>query len=548
MPDIRDRLIDTAVRPLTDNAEMRFSATELLRNVTKDSGTAGEASVARWDAVDRKRGWRWILPWMLMAAISAVVIALEYQEVSRLSEWSGWMSRYNFLHPLPEAPMERVAASLGERDRLLLFGDLNQGDKVLRMEALWHSEPTNPAFYACHAVTHLLEKETLPPDYLETARRIDPENSWFLYLAAGSEMMKVVKKEQKPTKRVAGKVVREIKTYKILDPERYARTLQLLEEAGRLPKFQSYKTEMMRARMRLIPQRTFEEFLDSQLCMMSMGTGIIHLRKVPDVMAARMMQLADAGDVEGFKAFSKTSESLLDKMTAEEPGTLVDELVLAVVAGVTAEYQEHAFKKLGMEEEALRWKNMSARLQARAENRHKRPFIVDGKAVPAGKQTGLFFGDGVEMVARHAEHQPPVTDAELEPGRLFEHEMASRFLAHALWVLFLPCAAVLFCYRFCVTAVSRRLSLRMRDLLDFRDHAWVIGLGVLLPFLFVMAVNRLTPLGGREFGMRGTLMMLPLAHFVGLWLLWLVVPVQVIRWRLRRRAGHFGFRGPRWWD
>ena len=37
---------------------------------------------------------------------------------------------------------------------------------------------------------------------------------------------------------------------------------------------------------------------------------------------------------------------------------------------------------------------------------------------------------------------------------------------------------------------------------------------------------------------------MPAGHFLGLLLLWLTLPVQVVRWRLAKRAGGFGFPGP----
>ncbi len=99
-------------------------------------------------------------------------------------------------------------------------------------------------------------------------------------------------------------------------------------------------------------------------------------------------------------------------------------------------------------------------------------------------------------------------------------------------------------YRFRVSALSWRLGARMAELLRPADWAWIVGLGILLPFAYVMGINRLTPLGGRDFGMRGTALPMPACHFLGLLVLWLVVPVQIIRWRLAKRASGFGFSGP----
>jgi hypothetical protein len=55
-----------------------------------------------------------------------------------------------------------------------------------------------------------------------------------------------------------------------------------------------------------------------------------------------------------------------------------------------------------------------------------------------------------------------------------------------------------------------------------------------------MAVNRLTPLGGREWGIAGTDALLPTAQFLGMALIMLVLPAQVARWRLNQRVAGLG--------
>ncbi len=132
------------------------------------------------------------------------------------------------------------------------------------------------------------------------------------------------------------------------------------------------------------------------------------------------------------------------------------------------------------------------------------------------------------------------TDGDLKPGRLFDHEILSRLFSYVSWILIAVCLGFVAAYRFRVSQMARRLAGRIEELLDRRDWGWVMGAGVLLPFAFVMAVNRLTPLGGRQFGVLGNEMLMPAAHFLGLLMLWLIVPAQVVNWRLSKRAGAFG--------
>jgi hypothetical protein len=148
------------------------------------------------------------------------------------------------------------------------------------------------------------------------------------------------------------------------------------------------------------------------------------------------------------------------------------------------------------------------------------------------------------MIAKRPETQPSLTDSDLKPMRLVDHELLSRLFSYVAWTLLGLCACLAAGYRFRVSVMSRRLASRMGDQLRPSDWGWILAAGVVLPFVFVMGVNRLTPLGGREFGVRGMNLLMPAAHFFGLLLLWLTLPLQMVRWRLAKRAGGFGFPGP----
>lgn len=130
--------------------------------------------------------------------------------------------------------------------------------------------------------------------------------------------------------------------------------------------------------------------------------------------------------------------------------------------------------------------------------------------------------------------------------RLLGHELLSWIFGYVSWLAMALCLGRVASYRFRVAALSSRLALRMEQLLRPADWAWIVGAGVLAPFIFVMAINRLTPLGGRDFSVQGTALLVPAAHFLGLWILWLIVPVQLTRWRMARRAGSLGFASSSW--
>ncbi|MGL4398258.1 MAG: hypothetical protein ACRCXD_00185 [Luteolibacter sp.] len=538
MPDPPSRLIEAAVRPLSDNAELQQAAIGLLETrIAEDAGA--DAMIARWDQVDaqkRKSIWQ-IGLWVLVAVVSAGVAASDFDEMSRIVPLGKWIANGSFLNPMPTDELQRVTRKLSESEKLLLVGDLTRGSKSERKEALWRSEPDNPAFFAEYAGAFVADHEKLPPDFLKTARSIDPDNAWFTYMAATVEAMDSVKSKSRSGKNP--------KSWEILDQARLDRAMELLREARNQSEYTDYSMELLRKRLPLLPQENFIDHLESVACLSETAVFPgIRLRHLGNAIAARAWSLGASGDVTGYREIHSDADRFLRQMNHEKHTTLVYGLVGRVIASTLAESLGSAAEELGLEPEAARWKFIEGRLKDRQAKRQSREFLVDGKAVEQDTITGGILAGAVEMIAKQTATQVPLTAADLKPQRLFDHEFLARLLSYTTWVLLGFCASLAACYRFRVSVVFRRLARRMEDLLRPSDWVWIVVAGVVLPFVFVMAVNRLTQLGGRAFGVQGMGLLLPAGHFFGLLLLWLTLPVQIVRWRLAKRAGAFSFPKP----
>jgi hypothetical protein len=541
-------LIETATRSFSDNAEMKLAAADFLEKRLDADVPETAAMVARWDEVDGtgkgRSGWR-IGLWLAVVASALAMVLADLDEISRYSKWVGWAAAFNLFHPMPEEPVERIASRLNEAEKLLLFGDLSQPGKAERKQGLWRSEPGNPAYFADYAAAFASENGKLPPDFLETARRIDPQNAWFTCFAAAVEAKEAVKKNSRKSKRVDGEIVyTEPVTWTILDQGRLDRSMELLREAREQPEYNDYRAELLKKRLPLLPQETLAEQLDSSSALASTtGFSSIQFRTLADGIAAKAQVFGDSGDLQGFQELTADGELLLRRICDDANLTLVDGLMRSVmVNGVAGGFVDPA-EKLGLLEESARLKSIEERVTQHSKDRDKRPFIVDGRPVERGTKAGGLSGS-VEMISRFSAQQPPLSDQDLKPMRLVGHELASRFLGYVSWLLMALCLGVVACYRYRVATLSRRLAGRMEVLLDRTDWAWIIGAGVIAPFAYVMVVNRLTPLGGRDLTVTGAAHWMPVGHFLGLWILWLVVPVQVVRWRMAKRAGKLGFSRP----
>ena len=87
----------------------------------------------------------------------------------------------------------------------------------------------------------------------------------------------------------------------------------------------------------------------------------------------------------------------------------------------------------------------------------------------------------------------------------------------------------------------RRLSARMEGLLKPADWAWILGFGVALPFLFYLAIYRLTPLGARDWSIAASAFIVPSGQVAAMGFLMILLPVLVARWRLGKRGAMLGW-------
>lgn len=543
-PDLKNHLVETVVRPFSEDAELTHAAADFLaKRLVGDARTA-DAMKARWDEVDsRKRSpLRPCFVWAVVAVVSASVAHTDFEEISRLIPWGKWIATGSIIEPLPAGRESMIANKLSQSDKLLLFGDLSKKTKAERKEALWRSEPENPAYFADYSVAFISENSGLPPDFLKTARRIDPGNAWFTYLAATVEAKDAVDSGFHSSTRVAGKMVSGPKSWKIRDPARLDRVMALLVEARNQPKCMDYSTTMLKKRIPLLSEVTFLDQLDSGACLAEVSTfSSLRLLNLAKAIAAIAWSSGASGDAAKFEEISNDADRLIRGIRNEEIGPIVDEMGRNIAISTLVESLASAAEALRLEPDVGRWKPIDKRMKDASERRRSQEFIVDGKAVKRDTVTGGIFSGGIEMIATRVENQIPLTDADLKPMRLVDHEILSWMLSYVLWIAMALCLCFVACYRFRVSVMSRRLARRMTDLLRPSDWGWIIGGGFALPFLFVMAVNRLTPLGGREFGALGMALLMPASQFFGLLILWLILPAQIVSWRLAKRADGFGF-------
>jgi hypothetical protein len=538
-PHIEDPLIEAAVRPLADNAEMRLAAAGYLEGIRCCQPEQEREAIAVWTKATRPSwlNWRMVLG-ALMLVFSVFVAVTEWGDVLKYYQWSASV-RKGLYAPPPDFS-DRVFSKLDSEQRLLVFGDPGAKDPSGRREVMWRKYPENPAYFSEYAGTYLRERNELVPGYFDEIRKIDPNNAWFLYFAA-IERAKGAVFSVDPKPGASGAMA----SWWIKDQKRLEDALRLIREAGALPECESYAAENLSSRLAVLPN---EDFMDNMESVSVLAAGLttqsIHLMHVQSAIHAQAARQVDNRDAEGFRLLSNDAEALLRSICNQRTATLIEQVIhFGFVKMMSKEFAKSA-GQLGLTVESEKWRGINERAQKLLSLRKSKQFTVDGSVADPVKVTGRFFGTAIESLAQQSAEGPVLTDELLQPGRTMDHEILSRGYAYALWILTGVLLLLVVLFRFRTPRMLRCMAGRVEELLRPSDWAWVLGFGVLLPLGFVMAINRYTPLGGRDYGLAGTAMLLPAGHFIGLFLLWWVAPVLVIRQRLANRAGFFGFAKP----
>ncbi len=556
MSDTRQqRLLETAVRPFGDNAEMKHAAAEMFGVLVEPEARGAEEAIARWEAVDARENktfWRRLF-FSLFLVISAGIWADGLHAVFHHNKLFGDLLIDSFYgYPARDDEGTPHFPNLSAEQKLLLFGDTSKAPKSEKMKGLWDSDPGNPAYFAAYTNAFLADNEQLPPDFLETARRIDPRNAWFTHVAAGVTAKDAVKmRKQSKTERLANKT----REWDVLDEPRYNEALSLLRQARDQPEYQTYWGDLLRQQVKLLPAKEPSEVAFSIVYLAGRSSDAeFSIGSLVNVMAAKVWRCGEAEDRAGLGEQLADSEDFLKKRTDSEVDSISSELITTGGAYLLISNLAPAADHLGITEQSTRLKVVLGKLHGRKaliESRKSSP-SEDLRYEKGGSLASHFLFSGI---SRRVEHPPVLNEQDLEPGRLVDHEIAARFCAHLVWLGLVICLIAVWAYRFRTPPLVRHLAGRVGWLLRPSDWVWILMIGAGLPFLYVQAITRLTPLGGRELNWENNSVPIPevggtplaFVQWSGFLLLVILLSTLAIRWRLSKRALAVDFHQGRSW-
>jgi hypothetical protein len=430
--------------------------------------------------------WKWVL------MVGAVVLALVLGAIHGTELLRGYSLVGNsyvvrnapeFVQRFRPAPIQ----GLSERQQLLISDRLDWNAGNLRR--LIELDPDDPAVFSAYASAYSSEFDKMPEGYLETARRLAPDNAWFLFRAAGKVRYGAVeRKRYSREQRLAG----ERREYDIKDPAALETAIELFRKGVKLEVFDNYESRLRSEAAAILPAESAVEVLRRTINGVSWSTGIFQIRQLSDLLAAEGRRLEAAGDVEGLRTHLGDCERFLRMLDQQAPDTLIFELVYQVVAAGLSEFLAGSAEALGLEEEAATWERRSEGLRLRNEARRNRS---RPSAFPDVEKFGGLLAQTLPMLGNQVEQPPMFTVEDLGPSRRVEHALVARaaMIAGCLLAglgMILPAVARMGRKRW-----LRRLSGRMEGLLRPVDWCWILGLGVVLPLGAIWAWQVASPWG-----------------------------------------------------
>ena len=537
-------LVEAAVSHLSGNAEQRLTAISVLSETADPDHPLAAETIARWEAVDCRKFpflWKTAIYLAALAALIAVVVSQrdDIVFITKLHDAS-----------ILEASDATLPKGLSKHQKLLL-GDpsVEYYNSIENSEALHLSEPENPAYFSEYALDYMRSFDELPPGALETASRIDPGNSFFLYLFAGNTENNTIEMEPRTGSSPKPRIVKgvrlspdpEEREYKVNDQAAYERSLELIEKASKLKGFQSYSTTMMRERMSCFRNTdTTKEMVTALLLTYGRAGGSFSLLKVSTVLSARAQELSNNGDKEGFLKLVDMRQQFIEALLGNPDVGLLNELVNSVLVANTAEYFYYAAKRLGLAELE---KQFGDEHQAMQDIKDQKRLRSSSDHDWVTEKSSVLAGFMFPMLMCQVDTPPPITPEDLAPQRYADHALAMRIGLIAVALSLLIFALPVFLFRFVFPASLRKTAARLIQLLRPVDWLLSISLGVILPLAAILLLNRFTDLGGREWSVSHFLFLFPSVHLVVV-LLWVsLAPAAIIRWRLLRRIRALGIRG-----
>jgi len=438
---------------------------------------------------------------------------------------------------------ERIAAAVKPADLRLELESIDDPSAALNEELLAqaksrHEEhPDDPAFFHDFVRKYRILHRELPPDFGVTWRRIDADNAAWLALEMRFTHPRFDWDPLPQPKESEG--------------SKTSQPFMTLHEIAGMKRWISPATELRRRQLARTPaistvaEAFSASYASRRLCRRDSDYPGDFCRFVEwRSLDFEVPVLIKARDAPALRQLVRDWMRLLDLQLHDPALERCDDPSLSALAERAATLGLDC-RILGLEEEADRLACCAG--AAREVRLHGRPGDPQLARQASCRMTGGWYGQlSIPSLA-------PVTAADLTPGRLADHAVADRFAAVAAAILAMAALLLSAVEAWRRGPVPNALASGLGPMFRAWDHAWVWGLGLVLPVLWC-GLTRLTPLGGRDIAINwfadrfGTPLFQPwLTQTMGTVVLALVLLVQSTRWRWAKRGACLCLRPAHLW-
>lgn len=535
-------LVDAATAGLKDDAELRFdvraellshirdkaeslraegkSKEESLELACKSFGPATEVAGALVEANRRRMKLRAVARLFLRAVVvpAAVAAALlviavradrypaTFEGLRALFRHAGSTQPDTFKLPpaplcLPDNTLPIAAVlneRLDERKRFLLWGDTTRDGFAEQYRAIWEAHPESKAYYANY-IMHLAEGyDYVDPTFLESEVRrgeeLDPDNALYNYLLAG-----VFAERSIDWKRLREKGKEENGLSLVKDRALMDRAIGELRKAGLKPYLRSYRREIVREQLALLPPaRRLEEGL-AMTGLVEWGP-VAHLVLYPPLIRALpryaeiLLEEGRAGEAEALLEcwYPFVRKAAADSFTPED-------LIYAgdVIPSIVEEEWPPLYEKLGRPKKAEVVRRRAQHIRAPVEESVAK-FASASREFRKGywRSAPIHATRFLSYIPQEASHESLAA-----PGRFLEHTLLEQVFVPLLLLLLLVMIsgtiAATARWRFLPGASSAPILL----VPPWRTMLRILGLTVLLPLFAFYVYTRWSGLAGREYSL-----------------------------------------------
>jgi len=516
--------IELATRTLEEVPGIRDEARgELIGRLSHDRSREGKVSAeaalyhlakivpARWGVKGILAGGVALL---VLAALAGFQLFATLPEIKLLPvAMDDNPSTQRWFDRLPADDREFFAS--GKEGGLYMFRGTTDLQSLETLDSLRKKNPADPGLYEAYALKHIAIHSDVPPDYRETWQRIDPGNGiWDCTESAVRTMFK----------RTA---------------EDWSQALQSLDQSLSRPRFETWLPELRTRKLAVLPQLPDTYAGNAALRCLAHPLGVdqdafsYRTNSLAALIYLRGEELVRNKDRQGLIAFIRAWKQLCIHLLAESENWAESGNGIYLVSFVEHLADSARNLDMGSEEKELReLMDSLGRLTSSSPITFR---LGSSTSLKSSVETRL-----LDSVARHESRIYPLQHdaAGLEAGRLAEYAAAERGFTLAAALAILVTLSLAWLESFRRGKLLNGMADGLGPLLEPEDRAWILCLGAIIPFLWYVAITRLTPLGCRDIGMTCHKGIPPVAiQMMASLLLIGVLLLQSIHWRLKQRLG-----------